>query len=53
MKQVIVLLATIMLGLGIAGVVGGMGDTVSDIADTVNNNITTSAINSVLPVQNR
>ena len=53
MKQVIVLLSTIMLGLGIAGVVGGMGSTVNDISDTVNSKITASAINSILPVQNR
>ena len=53
MKQVIVLLSTIMLGLGIAGVIGGMGGTVSNMSETVNNSITTSAINSILPVQNR
>ncbi len=52
MKQVIVLLATIMLGLGIAGVIGGMGGTVRDLSGTVNDRITTSAIHSVLLNQN-
>ena len=48
MKQVIVLLSTIMLGLGIAGVVGGMGSGVQTLATNANNAITTSAIQSVL-----
>ena len=48
MKQVIVLLSTIMLGLGIAGVVGGMGENVQPLAASVNSMITSSAIESVL-----
>lgn len=42
MKQLIVLIATVVLGLSIAGTVMGMGKTTTDLATKVSNSVETN-----------